>query len=125
MGLSYDEARRQAAAYIDALNSRDADALEAELHEKIAHQSLYTDRRLGEQDGHVHGKQAHREHMRWVWDQYPDRCHVLDDVFLGPHGYAFLTHRVHDGAHVIWVREVGADGLVRSQRMYVPQSAAG
>lgn len=125
MALDYDDAWRQATACIDAFNRRDMDAYEAQLHEEITHQSLFADRRLGQENSRIDGKQVHLEHLRWVWDQHPDTRHVLDEVFIGPHGYAFLAHREHDGVQTIWVREVGADGLVRSQRVYLPRQAAG
>lgn len=66
MALDYDEARRQATAWIDAFNRHDLDAYEAEFHEQITHQSLLADRRLGQENSRVDGKQAHREHALGV-----------------------------------------------------------
>ena len=116
--MDYDGARRQAAAYIDAYNRRDMDAYMAQFHEEITHQSAYVDARLGQEDGRIDGKQAFGEYVNWLLEQDPAGRDCLEEVFTGPQGYAFVTRRELDGRKLIFVREVGADGLVRNQRVY-------
>ena len=125
MALDYEDARQQAMAQIDAFNRRDLDGYEDGLHEEFTLQAPFADRHLGQENGRVDGKQAHREFVRWLWAHEPPLRHVLDEVFIGPHGYAFLTHHEHDGTQVVFVREVDADGLVRSQRVYAARPVRG
>ena len=75
MALDYEEARRQVLAWVDAGNRRDLDAVEAGLHEEMTHQSPIVDRHLGQEHARITGKQAYREHLRWLWAQagYPPR----------------------------------------------------
>jgi hypothetical protein len=123
MALEYDEARRQAEAWVDALNRRDLDAAEAGLHDEMTNASPFVDRHLGSDESRLEGKLAYREFLRWVWAEQPHQ-HVLEEVFIGPQGYAFLTHFEHDGTRVFFVREVDADGLVRHQRVYHARPSA-
>jgi hypothetical protein len=126
MALDYEEARQQAVAHIDAFNRHDLDAYEAGLHDEFTQQSPFADRHLGHEGDSVGGsKQAHREFLRWLWAQEPPLRHVFDEVFIGPHGYGFLTHHEHDGTQVFWAREVDAAGLVRSQRLYMARPVRG
>lgn len=125
MPADYDEARRQAAAWIDAVNRRDLDAVTAMAHEEMTLQGGNTDRHLGLEDGRIEGKQACREFFGWLFAEEPPVRHVLEDVFTGPMGNAFLTHAEHDGTRFLFVREVDADGLVRSARVYLGQQPAG
>lgn len=122
--MDYDEAWRQAAAAVDAFNRRDLDALQAGLHEEVTHQAPFTGLHLGREDGRVEGKEAHREFVRWLWAQEPQMRSVLVEVFTGPHGYASLIRREDNGAQVIFVHEVDADGLVRSMRVYAARPPA-
>lgn len=123
--MDYDEARRRAMAAVDAFNRRDVDALQAGLHEELTHQSPIADSHLGQEDGRVEGKQAHREFVSWLWDREPQMRTVFEEAFTGPHGYAFLVRRESDGRQAIFVREVDADGLVRSQQVYTARPPAG
>lgn len=119
MAIDYDAARRHAQACLDAFNRHDLDAYVAQLHDEITHGSAYVDVHAGQENSFVTGKQAHREYVTWLWEQETTpRTVVLLEVFVGPHGYAFLTRLDPDGWQVVWVRELGADGLVRSQWLY-------
>lgn len=118
MAIGYDEAWRHAAAYIDAFNRHDLAAYLAQLHDDVTHGSVTVDDRAGGENSFVRGKQAHSEYITWMWEQQPDWRNVLQEVFVGPHGYACLTRLEPHGWQVVWVRELGADGLVRGQRLY-------
>lgn len=125
MAPDCDEAQRQAAAWIDAVNRRDLDAVAAMVHEDMTIQGANAGRHLGREEGRIKGKQACREFLSWVFAQEPPVRHVLEDVFTGPQGNAFLTHAEHDGTRFLFVREVDADGLVRSARVYFGRPLAG
>ena len=125
MAPGYEEVRRQVMAQIDAFNRRDLDAVEAMQHQEMTHQSRLADRYLGQQQGCVDSRQAHREILRWLWAMEPPFRLVLDEVFTGPHGYAFLARHEHDGPRVVVVREVDADGLIRDQRAYLARPPQG
>jgi hypothetical protein len=125
MAIDYDEAWRQAEAYIDAFNRHDLDAYESQFHDEIIHGSVTVDDRTGQDNSFVDGKQAHREYITWLWEQNPGWRNVLLEVFAGPHGYAFLTRLEPDGWQVVWVREIDADGLVTSQRLYRSRTPEG
>lgn len=116
--MDYDEARRRAVAAVDAFNRRDLDALQVGLHEEMTHQAPLADRHLGQEDGRIEGKQAHGEFVRWLWAQEPQLRSVLEEVFTGPHGYAYLVRREDNGGQAIFVHEMDADGLVRSLRVF-------
>jgi len=118
MAIDYDEAWRQATAYIDAFNRHDLDAYEAQFHDEVIHGSVTVDDRTGQENSFVYGKQAHRDYITWLWKQNPGWRNVLQEVFVGPHGYAFLTRLEPDGWQVVWVRELGADGLVAHLVLY-------
>ena len=124
MAANHDEAQRQATAWVDAVNRRDLEAIAAMVHEDMTVQGGNTDRHLGHEEGRIEGKQAYRECLGWLHAQEPPVRHVLEDVFTGPQGNAFLTHAEHDGTRFLFVREVDADGLVRSARVYVGRSAS-
>ena len=123
--MDYEEARRQALAAVDAFNRRDLDALVAVMHEEMTHLGSMADRHLGQEPGRVEGKPAFRDFVRWLWEQEPPLRIVLEEVFTGPRGYVYLTRREHDGARIAFVREVDADGLIRSQRAYYSRPSAG
>src|SRR5215471_13896365 len=118
MALDYDETRRHVQAWIDALNRRDLDAAMAVFHQEMTHQGPFADWHLGREHARIEGKQAHREFLRWLWDQQPPIRHVLEEVFTGTDGYAFMTRHEHDGTRLIFVWQAGADGLVRDQQVY-------
>lgn len=119
MALEYEQARRQAQAWVDASNRRDLDAVMALFHEEMTHQGPFADRRLGLENGTIEGKQAHREFMQWLWEhQQPPVRRVLEEVFTGTEGFAFVTRYDHDGTRLVFVWQVDADGLVRNQRVY-------
>jgi ketosteroid isomerase-like protein len=125
MAGDHKEAQRQAAAWIDAVNRRDLDAVAAMVHEDMTVQGGNTDRHLGREEGRIEGKQAYREFLRWLFAQEPPVRHVLEDVFTGPQGNAFLTHAEPDGTRFLIVREVDTDGLVRNAQVYLGRPAAG
>jgi len=126
MALDHDQARRHAQGWADAFNRRDLDAVEAMQHQEMTHHSAGTSGQLGQQQGRVHGRQAHREFLRRVWAM--EHRFVLEEVFTGPHGYAFcafLGRHEHDGMRVVVAREVDADGLIRNQWAYIAQPPEG
>lgn len=55
MPLTYEEARRQAEASIDAFNRRDADAFVDLLHEAVTHRGPFGAHHLGHEQGRVEG----------------------------------------------------------------------
>ncbi len=116
--MDYDEARRQAMAVVSAFNSRDLDALQALLHEEMTHQAPFADIHLGQEGGRIEGKQAYSEFVRWLWAQQPQLRSVLEEVFAGPQGYAYVVRREDNGGQAVFVHEVDADGLVRSVRVF-------
>jgi hypothetical protein len=123
--MDYDEARSRAVAAVDAFNRRDLDALQAEMHEDLTHRSPFVDSHVGQEDGRVEGKQAHREFVRWLWAKEPQMRSVFEEAFASPHGYAYLIRREDDGSQVLFVNEVDADGLIRSMRVYTARPPAG
>ena len=125
MAREFDEAQRQAAAWVDAVNRRDLNAVLAMVHEDMTIHGGNTGRHLGREEGRIEGKQACRDFLHWLFSQEPPVRHVLEDVFTGPQGNAFLTHAEHDGTRFLFVREVDADGLVRNARVYIGRQAAG
>lgn len=124
MALTYDEARRQAEACIDAFNRRDPDPIVAMLHETVTHRGPYVAQHLGHEGGPLEGREAQREFLRWLWAQEPPLRHVLDEVFVGSDGYAFLTHSEHDHTPYVFVNQVDADGMVRHFHVYHGASPA-
>jgi len=117
MGLSYEQARRHAEAAIDAFNRRDADAMAEMLHEKATHRGPLAERHTGRERGHAAGKEAQRAFLQWLWEQGPALRHVLEEVFVGTEGYAFLTHG-DDGTRYVFVNQVDDDGLVIDTQVY-------
>jgi hypothetical protein len=118
MALTYEEARRQAEVCIDAFNRRDPDPIVAMLHEAVTHRGPFVVHHLGHERGPLEGRDAQREFLRWLWAKEPPLRHVLEEVFLGSDGYAFLTRSEHDGARYVFVNQVDADGLVREFHVY-------
>ena len=118
MALTYEEARRQAEVSIDAFNRRDPDAIVAMVHEAVTHRGPFVNDHLGNERSRMDGKEALHEFLRWLWAQEPPLHHVLEEVFVGSEGYAFLTHSQHDGTRYVFVNQVDADGLVREFQVY-------
>lgn len=118
MSLTYEQARRQAEASIDAFNRQDPDAIVDMLHETVAHRGPFVADHLGHERGRMDGKQAMREFLRWLWAKEPPLRHVLDEVFVGSEGFAFLTHAENDGTRYVFVNQVDDEGLVRDLQVY-------
>ena len=118
MALTYEEARRQAEASIDAFNRRDPDPIVDMLHEAVTHRGPFVAHHLGHERGPIEGKDKQREFLLWLWAKEPTLRHVLEEVFVGSEGYAALTHSEHDGTRYVFVSQVGADGRVRSLQVY-------
>jgi len=118
MPLTYEQARRQAEASIDAFNRQDPDAIVDMLHETVAHRGPFVADHLGGEHGRAQGKEAMREFLRWLWATEPHLRHVLEEVFVGLEGFAFLTHSEHDGTRYVFVNQVDDDGLVRDMHVY-------
>jgi len=118
MALTYEEARRQAEVCIDAFNRRDPEPIVGMLHDMVAHRGAFVADHVGHEHGRIEGKAAQREFLRWLWAEEPRLRHVLDEVFVGVGGYAFLTHSEHDGARYVFVNEIDAEGLVRDLHVY-------
>jgi hypothetical protein len=118
MALTYEEARRQAEVCIDAFNRRDPDPIVAMLHDAVTHRGPFVAHHLGHERGPLEGRDAQREFLRWLWAKEPPLRHVLEEVFLGSEGYAFLTRSEHDGTRYVFVNQVDADGLVREFHVY-------
>jgi nuclear transport factor 2 (NTF2) superfamily protein len=118
MALTYEEARRQAEVCVDAFNRRDPDPIVAMLHEEVAHRGPFVADRLGHERDPLEGREAQREFLRWLWAKEPRLRHVLEEVFVGSDGYAFLTRSEHDGTRYVFVNQVDADGVVRHFHVY-------
>lgn len=118
MALTYEEGRRLAEVSIDAFNRRDPDPIVDMLHEAATHRGPFVTDHLGHEHDHMEGKEAHREFLRWLWAKEPPLRHVLEEVFVGSEGYAFLTRSEHDGTRYVFVNQVDADGLVRDLQVY-------
>ena len=125
MTLTYEEARRQAEASIDAFNRRDPDAIVDMVHETVTHRGPFVDDHLGHEHGRMEGKEALRTFLRWLWAQEPPLQHVLDEVFVGSEGYAFLTHSQHDRTRYVFANQVDANGRVREFHVYHGPPPAG
>jgi hypothetical protein len=118
MALTYEEARRQAEASIDAFNRRDPELIVDMLHDEVAHRGPFVADHTGQEHGRIEGKEAQREFLRWLWAQEPPLRHVLEEVFIGLDGYAFVTHSEHDGTRYVFVNQVDTDGMVRDLHVY-------
>jgi SnoaL-like domain len=118
MALTYEQARRQAEAGVDAFNRHDPDGVVDMLHEAVRHRGPFVDHHLGQERGRLEGKEAQREFLRWLWAKEPPLRHVLEEVFVGTEGYAFVTRSEPDGTRYVFVNEVDTEGLVREFHVY-------
>lgn len=82
---------------------------------------MTVDDRAGQENSFVNGKKAHREYITWMWEQQPDWRNVLQEVFVGPHGYACLIRLEPHGWQVVWV----VSSLRADRRMALQSMSAG
>jgi len=118
MAVTHEQARRQAEASLDAFNRRDPEPIVDMLHDAVAHHGPFVADHVGHERGPIEGKEAQRAFLQWLWAREPALRHVLDDVFVGPDGFAFVTHSEHDGTRYVFVSQVDADGRVRDLHVY-------
>lgn len=118
MALTYEEARRRAEVSVDAFNRRDPDPIVATLHEAVTIRGTFVADHVGHERSHLEGRETHGDFLRWLWEKEPPLRHVLEEVFVGSDGYAFLTRSEHDGTRYVFVKQLDADGLVRHLHVY-------
>jgi len=53
-----------------------------------------------------------------LWAKEPALRHVLEEVFVGSEGYAYVTHSEQGGMRYVFVYQLNADGLVRDFHVY-------
>jgi hypothetical protein len=117
MALTQEEARLQAEVIVDAFNRRDPDPILALLHGAVTHRGPFVAKHLGHERG-LQGTDAQREFLHWLWAKEPALRHVLEEVFVGSEGYAYLTHSEQDGTRYVFVYQLNADGLIRDFHVY-------
>jgi SnoaL-like domain len=118
VALTYEDARRHAEVCIDAFNRRDPEPIIGMVHHTVAHRGPFVADHVGHEHGRIEGKETQREFLRWLWAKEPNLRHVLDEVFVGLEGFAFMTHSEHDGTRYVFVNQVDADGMVRDLHVY-------
>ena len=121
--LTKEQIRAEVAAWIEAWNSHDLDAIMAHYTDDVEVQGPSVVERWGRPDGWLHGKDELRKHFERGFAGSPDSHFELEDILFGPESFAMI-YRKQDGVRVLEVVQTDDDGLSRDVRFFYGEAPA-